>query len=232
MEGRVALYTPDEITAWTKWANGQNLTDFNTEQEDCFTINNSEHNLEIQTQRDAVWWYRSRKLATRLKRLRPTHRLYRTIHLYIRGRANWPIQQIGAPPSTQAERTLVRQFCLNNHAKRPDLSPKNALTEYRSWWDTQRKNRSPSEQRIGDRVLNEAYDLRTALGKVSPRSELAQQLLLCKEDVRGCWPKGENIPSPPISQLAKDTFQDWLAASELSIRKFSEELYSGTRYRY
>ena len=157
-------------------------------------------------------------------------RLYRTIHLYTRKRAPWPVWQIGPAPKNDEEEKLVRRFCLQNHLAKPQHSPRTALQEYKAWWLAQRKNRSPDQQRQGDDIKKIAESLIVALGSVPSKSRLAQDLLKCKDDLLN-WPKELDMPTPS-SQLERDVYQDWLFVTERAIRSHMPEEFSRNRYRY
>ena len=124
-------------------------------------------------------------------------------------------------------------FCSTNHqGNKVKLSPKSALAEYESWWNKTRSKRTLNVQQRGNTYLARAKKLRAKLGTVSPKDRLARQLLelIWNFDLKE-WPETLNDHMPQ-SQVEKDTFFDWLFASERQIRRFLPSEYYGPKYHY
>ena len=168
-----------------------------------------------------------------LRRLRPMHRLYRQVHLFVRGRAPWPTTQLGPAPKDDKERQMVWMFCTVNHqGNKIKLSPKSALAEYEAWWNGTRPKRTMNVQQRGNIYLGRARKLRARLGQISPKDQLAQRLLklIWDFDLKS-WPEALSDHTPQ-SQVEKDTFFDWLFASERQIRRYLPSEYYGPKYHY
>src|SRR5690349_8902651 len=233
MEGRSLMFDCDEVTLWAKWVNGATFGRIEDRRTGEIQISDDQQLAEAETIQDAEEWYKSRALSRRLRRLRPMHRLYRQVHLFVRGRAPRPTAQLGSAPKDNKERQLVWTFCSVNHqGNKVKLSPKSGLAEYEAWWNRTRSKRTMNVQQRCNIYVGRARRLRSRLGQISPKDQRTQQLhkLIWDFNLKG-WPE-ELSDHMPQSQVEKDTFFDWLFASERQIRRFLPSEYYGPKYRY
>ena len=85
---------------------------------------------------------------------------------------------------------------------------------------------------MGDRYLQRAKRLRTRLGKIPAKSDLARQLICYAIE-----PELEGFPSEllsyyPESAVEKDTFHDWLFLVENKIRSHMPMEVGIKKYHY